>query len=222
MTASCRARNRHPTALATTPASASGRNLIAGPRGVVSRRGCPRVRRPSNDPLAVRFGEGEGSGAGRHSVRGVTLMHVTTGVVETLSYVRAGPGILSGGVSNAVPWWGVKSARCASVQVSSRIRTRNRRRQPSGSFIPFGLPLGHQDCLDGSRRALREPLRSPIGRRPSRASTSARPDGRIRPAAINSSTLAPLICDQRLRGRRRTCICEVDVVERLRPPEIQP
>src|SRR5260370_27394060 len=39
------------------------------------------------------------------------------------------------------------------------------------------------------------------------ASTSARPAGRIRPAAISSSTLATLTRDQRLRGRRGTYFC---------------
>ena len=44
----------------------------------------------------------------------------------------------------------------------------------------------------------------PSGRRPCAASTSARPGGRIRPAASSASTLATLTCDQRLRGRRGT------------------
>jgi hypothetical protein len=35
------------------------------------------------------------------------------------------------------------------------------------------------------------------------AATSASPAGRMRPAAISASTLATLIFDQELRGRRR-------------------
>jgi hypothetical protein len=36
------------------------------------------------------------------------------------------------------------------------------------------------------------------------ASTSAIPDGRIRPGALSSSSLATLTCDQRLRGWQGT------------------
>jgi hypothetical protein len=64
--------------------------MLAGadcrPERFLRARGCRRIRRPFNDPLALPLGEGH-----ENSVRGVNLMHVRDGkIVEALGYVKAG------------------------------------------------------------------------------------------------------------------------------------